>query len=293
MHAHTGLLPHLNPGVMTAADLTPAAPGVRVDGPDARERQRAAGLRGAPHFGSPDKLPAPRLATLAAAGALAVPFTTGLLIGIGETRRERLESLLALRALHARHGHLQEIIIQNFRAKAGTRMAHAPEPSLQEQLWTLAVTRLIFGAGMSLQAPPNLQPGELTALVRAGVNDWGGVSPVTPDHVNPEAPWPQLQALEHDTRPPGATSPSASRSRRRLQARAGVGGPGAARRGRAARGRPRARAHRWLVRRRRHAGTAALARELAATRRRRERSRRDSSRRSCCARAARRRPERA
>ena len=134
-----------------------------------------------------------------------MPFTTGLLIGIGETRRERLESLLALRALHARHGHLQEIIIQNFRAKAGTRMAHSPEPSLEEQLWTLAVTRVIFGAGMSLQAPPNLQPGELTALVRAGVNDWGGVSPVTPDHVNPEAPWPQLQALEQQTRAAGAT----------------------------------------------------------------------------------------
>ncbi len=140
-----------------------------------------------------------RLATLAAAGELAIPVTTGLLIGIGETRTERLESLLALRALHARHGHLQELIIQNFRAKRGTRMALAPEPALEEQLWTLAVARLIFGATMSLQAPPNLRPGELAPLLRAGANDWGGVSPVTPDHVNPEAPWPHLESLERDT----------------------------------------------------------------------------------------------
>ncbi|MGH8258723.1 MAG: radical SAM protein, partial [Steroidobacteraceae bacterium] len=130
---------------------------------------------------------------------LAVPLTTGLLIGIGETRRERIEALLAIRAAHERHGHIQEIILQNFRAKPGTRMAGASEPSLAEHQWTIAVARLIFGPAMSLQAPPNLQPGSLAALVRAGVNDWGGVSPVTPDHVNPEAPWPHLAALAAET----------------------------------------------------------------------------------------------
>ncbi len=205
VYEETGLLPHLNPGVMEPADLARLRPvavsmGLMLESASVR----LAG-RGQPHFGSPDKLPARRLATLAAAGELAIPCTTGLLIGIGETRRERLESLLALRELHERHGHLQEIIIQNFRAKAGTRMAHAPEPTLEEQQWTLAVTRLIFGASMSLQAPPNLQPEGLGALLRAGANDWGGVSPVTPDHVNPEAPWPHLQVLGRATRAAGRT----------------------------------------------------------------------------------------
>jgi FO synthase len=199
----TGLLPHLNPGVMTHADLARLRPvsvsmGLMLE--SASERLTA---RGGPHFGSPDKLPATRVATLRAAGELAIPMTTGLLIGIGETRRERLEALLTLRDLQDAYGHLQEIIIQNFRAKAGTRMARAPEPALTEHQWTLAVTRLIFGAQLSLQAPPNLQPGELAALVRAGVNDWGGVSPVTPDHVNPEAPWPHLAALARETRAAG------------------------------------------------------------------------------------------
>ena len=205
VHAQTGLLPHLNPGVMTAADLVPlrkvsVSMGLMLESASERLCQR-----GGAHFGSPDKQPAVRLATLAAAGELAIPVTTGLLIGIGETRTERLEALLALRALHARHGHLQELIIQNFRAKRGTRMALAPEPALEEQLWTLAVARLIFGATMSLQAPPNLRPGELAPLLRAGANDWGGVSPVTPDHVNPEAPWPHLESLERDTAAAGRT----------------------------------------------------------------------------------------
>jgi FO synthase len=155
--------------------------------------------RGGPHFGSPDKLPARRLATLRAAGELGVPMTTGLLIGIGETRRERIESLLALREIQDAHGHLQELIIQNFRAKPGTKMAAAPEPALEEHLWTIAVARLVFGPHMSIQAPPNLQSGELSSLVRAGINDWGGVSPVTPDHVNPEAPWPHLADLARST----------------------------------------------------------------------------------------------
>jgi FO synthase len=195
----TGLLPHLNPGVMDAGDLQRLRPvsvsmGLMLESAAERLCQR-----GGPHFGSPDKRPERRLATLRSAGELRVPMTTGLLIGIGETRRERIESLLALRELHDAHGHLQELIIQNFRAKPGTRMAKAPEPALEEQLWTIAVARLLFGSGMSIQAPPNLQPEGLASLVRAGINDWGGVSPVTPDHVNPEAPWPHLEDLARST----------------------------------------------------------------------------------------------
>jgi FO synthase len=144
-----------------------------------------------------------RLATLRAAGEASVPFTTGLLVGIGETRRERIETLLDIRDLHAEFGHVQEIIIQNFRAKPGTRMARHAEPPLEELLWTIAVARLIFGPSMSIQAPPNLSPGRLSELVAAGVNDWGGVSPVTPDFVNPEAPWPHLVALERETEAAG------------------------------------------------------------------------------------------
>jgi FO synthase len=195
----TGLLPHLNPGVMDAADLRRLRPvsasmGLMLESASDRLCQR-----GGPHFGSPDKVPARRLATLRAAGELGIPMTSGLLIGIGETRRERLESLLALRAVHDAHGHLQELIIQNFRAKMGTKMAAAAEPLIEEQLWTVAVARLLFGSRMSIQAPPNLQPEGLASLVRAGINDWGGVSPVTPDHVNPEAPWPHLADLARAT----------------------------------------------------------------------------------------------
>src|SRR5262249_31050427 len=139
------------------------------------------------------------LATLEAAGRARVPFTTGILIGIGETRRERIEALLAIRDSHERYGHVQEVIIQNFRAKPGTRMAGAAAPSLLEHVLTIAVARLIFGARMNIQAPPNLRPEALAELVGAGINDWGGVSPVTPDHVNPEAPWPHLQTLREAT----------------------------------------------------------------------------------------------
>jgi FO synthase len=199
VYAQTGLLPHLNPGVLTPADLTRLRPLAVSMGLMLESASERLCERGGAHFGSPDKRPQVRLQMLKAAGELAVPCTTGLLIGIGESRRERLQSLLALRALQDAHGHLQEIIIQNFRAKPGTRMANAAEPDLEEQLWTLAVTRLIFGAQLSLQAPPNLRPAALPALLRAGVNDWGGVSPVTPDHVNPEAPWPQLTALARAT----------------------------------------------------------------------------------------------
>ncbi len=201
----TGLLPHLNPGVMTAADVdrlraVSVSQGIMLE--SAAERLRR---RGGPHFGSPDKHPALRLETIRAAGEAAVPFTTGILIGIGETRRERIKSLLALRDLHDRYGHVQEIIIQNFRAKPGTRMAAAPEPDLDDHLWTIALARLIFGAEMNIQAPPNLNPGALAEMIAAGINDWGGVSPVTPDHVNPERPWPALDRLAEQTAAAGKT----------------------------------------------------------------------------------------
>ncbi|MFU8817707.1 MAG: 5-amino-6-(D-ribitylamino)uracil--L-tyrosine 4-hydroxyphenyl transferase CofH, partial [Pseudomonadales bacterium] len=195
----TGLLPHLNPGTMSAAELErlrPVSPSMGIMLESLSDRLCEKGM---PHYGSPDKVPAVRLETLELAGAARVPFTTGILIGIGETRRERVESLLAIRDVHERHGHIQEIIVQNFRAKPETKMAHAPEPDLNELLWTIAIARLLFGAGMSVQAPPNLSPGVLPKIVDAGINDWGGVSPLTPDFVNPEAPWPHLEELTRET----------------------------------------------------------------------------------------------
>jgi len=195
----TGLLPHINAGCMTSAEIAglrqvSASMGIMLESASTRLCEK-----GMPHYGSPDKNPAVRLQTLELAGQAAVPFTSGILIGIGETRRERIESLLALREVHERHGHLQEVIVQNFRAKPGTLMAAAPEPDLDDLLWTIAVARLIFGPAMSIQAPPNLSPGVLPQLVAAGINDWGGVSPLTPDHVNPEAPWPHLEQLARET----------------------------------------------------------------------------------------------
>ena len=195
----TGLLPHLNPGTMTAAEIAALRQVSVSQGLMLESAAPRLCRRGGPHFGSPDKQPRARLATIAAAGAGKVAFTSGILIGIGETRRERIESLLALRDLNDRHGHLQELIIQNFRAKPGTRMADAAEPSVDELLWSIAVARLLFGPAMNIQAPPNLSPGALGRLVGAGINDWGGVSPLTPDHVNPEAPWPHLEALARAT----------------------------------------------------------------------------------------------
>jgi FO synthase len=195
----TSVLPHINAGTMTRDEIiklrgVSASLGIMLESASARLCEK-----GQPHFGSPDKDPALRLETMRLAGEAAVPFTSGILIGIGETRRERIESLLALRELHLRHDHLQEIIVQNFRAKPNTLMADAPEPDLDELLWTLAVARWIFGAHMSIQAPPNLSPGVLPQLIAAGINDWGGVSPVTPDYVNPEAPWPHLDNLARET----------------------------------------------------------------------------------------------
>ena len=195
----TGLLPHMNSGTLSADEcalLREVSPSMGIMLESASERLCAPGM---PHHGSPDKHPAVRLDTLRNAGVARIPFTTGILIGIGETRRERIEALLAIRAVHAEYGHIQEIIVQNFRAKAGTKMHDAPEPELDDMLWTLAVARLVFGPGMSIQAPPNLSPGNLGPLIDAGINDWGGVSPLTPDHVNPEAPWPHLETLAADT----------------------------------------------------------------------------------------------
>jgi len=197
--AETGLLPHLNPGVMTAADLALLKPVSVSQGLMLESASERLCAKGGPHHGSPDKRPAARLESIGLAGELAIPFTSGILIGIGESRRERVEALLALRQLNDRHGHIQEIIVQNFRAKPGTAMAGAPEPDLDELVWTIAVTRLLFGPGFNIQAPPNLSPGALAELIGAGLNDWGGVSPLTPDYVNPEAPWPHLDALERAT----------------------------------------------------------------------------------------------
>ena len=195
----TGMLPHLNPGTMTPEEiewLREVSPsmGIMIESTSDRLTEK-----GQPHYGSPDKIPAVRLQTLDDAGAAKVPFTTGILIGIGETRLERIESLLAIREIHERHSHVQEIIVQNFRAKPETLMAGAPEPDLNDLLWTIAVARIIFGSEMSIQAPPNLSPGVLPQLVNAGINDWGGVSPITPDFVNPEAPWPHLEDLRRET----------------------------------------------------------------------------------------------
>lgn len=196
---NTSLLPHLNPGLMGAADFAALRPVSASMGLMLESASNRLCEKGMPHYGSPDKFPAARLESIRLAGEAQVPFTTGLLIGIGETRRERIEALLLLRDLHARYGHIQEVIIQNFRAKSDTRMHGVSDLPIEEHIWTIAAARLIFGPDMVIQAPPNLQPGQLRALVRAGVNDWGGVSPVTPDHVNPEAPWPHLQKLETET----------------------------------------------------------------------------------------------
>ncbi|GMG88365.1 bifunctional FO biosynthesis protein CofGH [Biformimicrobium ophioploci] len=195
----TGVLPHINAGCMSREEIRMLRPvsasmGIMLESSSSRLCEK-----GMPHYGSPDKDPERRLDTLRVAGQEKVPFTTGILIGIGETRRERIESLLAIRDVHQEYGHIQEVIIQNFRAKPGTRMAESPEPDLEDLLWTIAVARIIFGPEMSIQAPPNLSPGVLPRLIDAGINDWGGVSPVTPDFVNPEAPWPHVEKLARES----------------------------------------------------------------------------------------------
>src|SRR6476619_3704971 len=191
----TGLLPHLNPGVMTRAELELLRPVSASMGIMLEMLAERLGERGGPHWASPDKLPAARLETIRLAGELAIPFTSGILIGIGETRAERLEALLALRDLRDEYGHLGEVIVQNFRAKRGTRMADHPDAPFQEQLWTVAAARVLLGPEAHVQAPPNLAYDEFPLLLDAGIDDWGGVSPVTVDHVNPEAPWPEIARL--------------------------------------------------------------------------------------------------
>jgi FO synthase len=193
--SETGLLPHLNPGVMTLEDIRALRRFSVSMGLMVETTAERLSVRGGPHFGSPDKAPALRLATIAAAGEARVPFTTGILIGIGETRPERIDALRAIRRLSERYGHVQEVIVQNFRAKPGTRMAAAPEPPLEELLWTIAVARILLGPNAHVQAPPNLSYADFPRLLDAGIDDWGGVSPVTIDHVNPEAPWPEIELL--------------------------------------------------------------------------------------------------
>ncbi len=188
------LFPHANPGVMGEPDLRALKPvnasmGLMLESVSPRLLEP-----GGPHHGAVTKHPRARLRVMELAGQLKIPFTTGLLIGIGETIEERVDSLLAIRALHERHGHIQEVIIQNFRAKPTIPMRGHPEPTLEEMLRTTAVARLILGPSMNLQAPPNLTQ-EYGRLLEAGINDWGGVSPLTRDFINPEAPWPHLEAL--------------------------------------------------------------------------------------------------
>ena len=199
----TGLLPHLNPGVMSREEiamLRPVSASMGIMLETVADRLCAKGM---PHWASPDKVPARRLETIRLAGELRVPFTSGILIGIGETRAERIEALLALRALGQEHGHLGEVIVQNFRAKPGTRMAEHPDASLEEHLWSIAVARVLLGPAAHVQAPPNLAYDDFPELLDAGIDDWGGVSPVTIDHVNPEAPWPDLDRLRAGTEAKG------------------------------------------------------------------------------------------
>jgi FO synthase len=201
----TGLLPHANPGALTREEIDVLRPVSVSMGMMLESTAPALYEPGGAHFGSPDKMPEARLQTLRNAGEANVPFTTGILIGIGETREQRLNDLLTIRDLHETYGHIQEIIIQNFRAKPTTRMANAPEPDLDDLLWTIACARLIFGLEMNIQAPPNLSPSVYPQLVSAGLNDWGGISPVTPDHVNPEAAWPEIDTLADRTAETGKT----------------------------------------------------------------------------------------
>ena len=197
------LLPHVNPGLMGERDLAAlrevsVSMGIMLE--NVADRLLA---RGMAHDNAPDKVPARRLRTIALAGKLGIPFTTGILIGIGETPAERVDALVAIRELHERHGHIQEVIIQNFRAKPRIPMRDAPEPTLDDLLRTLAVARLLLGPDVNIQAPPNLSPGVYPRLLAAGLNDWGGISPLTLDHINPEKPWPVLPELRRATESQG------------------------------------------------------------------------------------------
>jgi FO synthase len=199
----TGLLPHANPGLMTERDLAAlrevnVSMGIMLESTSSRLL-----APGAAHDRAPDKVPGRRLKTIARAGALGIPFTTGILIGIGETHAERVDALLAIRDLHERHGHIQEVIVQNFRVKPTIPMRAWPEPGAEDLLRTVAVARLLLGPMMNIQAPPNLSADGYERLAAAGLNDWGGVSPLTPDHINPERPWPGLAELRRRTESAG------------------------------------------------------------------------------------------
>lgn len=201
----TGLLPHANPGVMDRAALerfkdSNASVGLMLETVSPRLMRD-----GLPHSKAPDKVPALRLRTIEEAGKLNIAFTTGILIGIGETIEERVDSLFAIRALHEKYGHIQEVIIQNFRAKPDIPMAHHPDASMDEMLRTIALARIILGPHMNIQAPPNLSYGDFPRLLEAGINDWGGISPVTRDFINPEAAWPQISILRAETESRGFT----------------------------------------------------------------------------------------
>jgi 7,8-didemethyl-8-hydroxy-5-deazariboflavin synthase CofG subunit len=192
---HTPLLPHANPGVMGPKDLErlrEVSPSMGIMLETTSRRLLGKGMA---HDNAPDKDPAVRLKTMANAGKLKIPFTTGILIGIGETFRERVDALCAIRELQESYGHIQEVIIQNFRAKPDIPMHDHAEPTLLDFLRTIAVARLVLGGAMNLQAPPNLTPEQYQLLITGGINDWGGVSPLTIDFINPEAPWPQLYTL--------------------------------------------------------------------------------------------------
>ncbi|TCP49330.1 FO synthase subunit 1 /FO synthase subunit 2 [Tamaricihabitans halophyticus] len=200
----TGLLPHLNPGVLSWEELTrlrPVAPSMGMMLETTAERLWSE--RGGPHYGSPDKNPAVRLRAITDAGRVGIPFTTGILVGIGETLAERADSLLAIRGLAKQYRHIQEVIVQNFRAKPDTAMRATPDADIHDLAATVAVARLVLPPGVSVQAPPNLVGSEHELLLRAGIDDWGGVSPVTPDHVNPERPWPQIEELRNWTEQAG------------------------------------------------------------------------------------------
>ena len=199
VYEETGLLPHLNPGNMTLLEMEKlreysVSMGIMLES----SSERLCG-KGGPHFGSPDKQPATRLQTMKNAGKLRIPITTGILIGIGETIEERIQSLLDIKNLHKEYGHIQEVIIQNFIPKENTRMKKHSPASKEDLLWTLSAARIIFGKDMNIQCPPNLNSDYLDQILDCGINDWGGVSPITIDHVNPESPWPQIEQLEKIT----------------------------------------------------------------------------------------------
>ena len=199
----TNLLPHANPGTMSRREMAALQPFNPSMGLMLESTSEALYAPGGPHEFAPSKRPRVRLRTIQVAGELGIPFTTGILVGIGETRRDRIDSLLAIRRLHQTYGHIQEVIIQNFRAKPDTPMAGAPDTSQEELLWTVAVARLLLGPDMNLQVPPNLSAQNYQCYLDAGINDWGGVSPLTIDYVNPEAPWPGLAGLRDRTRSMG------------------------------------------------------------------------------------------